>query len=128
MKNPMLTVASIMAQLKKKGSTQTRKIYSRHGMVTDKMYGVSAADLKVLAKTIKGQHALACELFETGNLDAMYLAGMVADGSQMTAKQLNAWAEGAADLQMIAEYTVPWVTVENPNARELALQWMKSKK
>jgi len=41
---------------------------------------------------------------------------------------LNAWAEGAANLQMIAEYTVPWVTVENAQGRELALQWMKSKK
>jgi hypothetical protein len=29
---------------------------------------------------------------------------------------------------MIAEYTVPWLTVENPKARELALKWMKSEK
>jgi len=29
---------------------------------------------------------------------------------------------------MIAEYVVPWMTAENPHARELALQWMKSKK
>jgi hypothetical protein len=29
---------------------------------------------------------------------------------------------------MIAEYTVPWVTVENPDARELAKQWIKSTK
>ncbi len=124
----MPTVASIMAELKKKGSEKTRKIYARHGMATGKMFGVSVADLKVIAKTIKGQQALACELYATGNLDAMYLAGMVADGFQMTAKELNAWAEGAANLQMISEYTVPWVTVENPNGRELALQWMKSKK
>ncbi len=92
------------------------------------MFGVSVADLKVIAKTIKGQQALACELYETGNMDAMYLAGMIADGSQMTKQQLNAWAEGAANLRMIAEYTVPWVTVENPHARELAKQWTKSKK
>jgi hypothetical protein len=65
---------------------------------------------------------------ETGNLDAMCLAGMVADGSQMTKKQLNAWAEGTANLQMISEYTVPWVTVENPDARDLAIQWIESKK
>jgi hypothetical protein len=52
----------------------------------------------------------------------------VADGSKMSAKELNAWAEGAANLQMIAEYTVPWVAVENPQGCELALQWMKSKK
>jgi len=97
-------------------------------MATENMYGVSVADLKVIAKTIKGQQALACELYATGNMDAMYLAGMVADGSKMTAKELNAWAEGAANLQMIAEYTVPWVTVENSTGRELALQWMKSKK
>ena len=110
----MPTVASIMAELKKKGSEKTRKIYARHGMATDNMFGVSVADLKVIAKTMKGQQALACELYATGNLDAMYLAGMVANGSQMTTKELNAWAEGAANLQMISEYTVPWVTVENP--------------
>jgi 3-methyladenine DNA glycosylase AlkD len=124
----MPTVASIMAELKKKGKDSTRKIYARHGMVTENMYGVSVADLKVIAKTIKGQQALACELYATGNMDAMYLAGMVANGSQMTPKLLNAWAEGAANLQMIAEYTVPWVTVENPHARDLAMQWIKSKK
>jgi 3-methyladenine DNA glycosylase AlkD len=128
MEQMMPTVAAIMAELKKKGSEKTRKIYARHGMATDNMFGVSVADLKVIAKTIKGQQALACELYATGNLDAMYLAGMVADGSKMTARELNAWAEGAANLQMIAEYTVPWVTVENPHGRELALQWMKSKK
>jgi len=123
----MATVASIMADLKKKGTAQTRKIYARHGMATDHMFGVSVADLKLIAKKIKGQQALALELYATGNLDAMYLAGMVADGSRMTQAELNAWAEGAANLQMIAEYTVPWVTVENPHARDLAIHWMKSK-
>jgi 3-methyladenine DNA glycosylase AlkD len=124
----MPTVTSIMADLKKKGSEKTRNTYARHGMATKRMFGVSIAELKVIAKTIKGQQALACELYETGNLDAMYLAGMVADGSQMTQKQLHAWAEGAANLQMIAEYTVPWVTVENPHARDLAMRWIKSNK
>jgi 3-methyladenine DNA glycosylase AlkD len=122
----MPSVASVMAELKKKGTEKTRKIYARHGMATDNMFGVSMADLKTIAKTIKGQQALACELYATGNLDAMYLAGMVADGSKMTSKELNAWAEGAANLQMISEYTVPWVAVENANGRDLALQWMKS--
>jgi 3-methyladenine DNA glycosylase AlkD len=124
----MPTVTSIMAELKKKGTEKTRKIYARHGMATDNMFGVSVADLKNIAKTIKGQQGLAGKLYETGNMDAMYLAGMVADGAQMTPKQLNAWAEGAANLQMIAEYTVPWVTVENPHGRDLAVQWIKSKK
>jgi 3-methyladenine DNA glycosylase AlkD len=121
----MPTVTSVMAELKKRGTEKTRKIYARHGMATDNMFGVSVADLKVIAKTIKGQQALASELYKTGNMEAMYLAGMVADGSQMTTKQLHEWVEGAANLQMIAEYTVPWVTVENPHAHDLAMQWIK---
>jgi len=124
----MPTVTSIMAELKKKGRENTRKIYACHGNALDRTYGVSVADLKVIAKTIKGQQPLALELYETGNLDAMYLAGIVADGSKMTKTQLNAWAEGAGNLQMISEYTVTWVTVESPHARDLAMQWMKSKK
>jgi 3-methyladenine DNA glycosylase AlkD len=117
-----------MADLKKKGSEKTRSIYARHGMATEHMFGVSMADLKVIAKTIKGQQALACELYETGNLDAMYLAGMVADGAQMTEKQLNEWAEAAAGMQMISEYTVPWVAVDNAYGRDQAMKWIKSKK
>ncbi|MGH9703966.1 MAG: DNA alkylation repair protein, partial [Candidatus Acidiferrales bacterium] len=58
----------------------------------------------------------------------MYLAGMVADGSKMPRSQLNAWAKRGANLQIISEYTIPWVTVENPDARDLAFQWIQSKK
>lgn len=124
----MPTAASVMADLKKKGNEKTRAIYARHGMPANRMFGVSNADLKVIAKTIKGQQALACELYDTGNGDAMYLAGIVADGAQMTDKQLNKWAEDAAGLQMIYEYTVPWVAVDNVHARDLAMRWIKSKK
>ena len=42
----MHTVASIMADLRKKGTEKTRKTYARHGMATDNMFGVSVADGK----------------------------------------------------------------------------------
>ena len=122
----MASVAAIMASLKSKGSEKTRKIYARHGMAPERVFGVSVADLKVIAKSIKGRQELACHLYANGTMDAMYLAGMIADGSKMTRAQLNAWAENAAGLQMISEYTVPWVAVEHPEAREVALAWMKS--
>ena len=121
------SLATVMVTLQKKGSEKMRAMYARHRMKTRNVFGVSMADLKVIAKTIKGEQALALELYATGNLDAMYLAGMVADGSKMTKKELSDWAEGAAGLQMISEYTVAWVTVENAEWKELALAWMKSK-
>jgi len=115
-----------MKELKKKGSEQTRKIYQRHG-ASDNLFGVKAADLKVIAKSIKGDQELACELYETGNYDAMYLAGLVADGKGMTKKQLDDWAKSSGWL-WISEYAVPWVAPERPHGRELAQKWMKSKK
>jgi len=119
-------VASILVQLKSKGSAKTRAIYARHGMAPELVLGVSVADLKVIAKTIKGQQVLACELYATGIMDAMYLAGLVAAGSKMSRDELQQWAEGAAGLPMIAEYTVPWVTVESKHGHELALTWIAS--
>jgi hypothetical protein len=122
------TVDAIMADLKSKGKEATRKIYSKHGMDMDRLLGVSVADMKTIAKTIRGEQALALELYKTGIMEAMYLAGMVADGAKMTREQLNEWAEGAEGLQMISEYTVPWVTVESEHAQVLALKLIKSKK
>ena len=83
--------------------------------------------MKTIAKTIKGEHNLACKLYDTGNYDAMYLAGMVADGKQMTKRQLQSWAS-AADWQLISEYTVPWVATESTHNRHMALKWIDAKK
>lgn len=123
----MKTVKQVMAALKKQGNPARIEVFQKHGAPKDAMYGVSVADLKVIAKQIKGNHELALELYETGNGDAMYLAGMVADGSAMPKKLLDRWAK-KANWQMISEYTVPWMASENKHGRALALEWMKSKK
>lgn len=121
----MNSVKQVMTELKKKGNAQTRKTYARHGMQAD-TFGVKVADLKVIAKKIKGNQSLACELYETGNYDAMYLAGIVADGSQMTKKQLESWAK-TATCATLSEYTVPGVASESPHAQVLAMKWIGSK-
>jgi len=84
----MNTVTEVMAELKKKGSESTRRTFERHG-VDIPCFGVKVGDLKPIAKKIKGNQALALELYDTGVYDAMYLAGLVADGSQMSKKQLE---------------------------------------
>ena len=121
-----MNLSEVMTELKKKGSPQTVKIFSRHG-APENMFGVKVADLKPIAKKIKGDQKLACELYATGNSDAMYLAGLVADGSIMTKRDLNAWARDAS-WYMISEYTVPWVTSDSKHAEDLALKWMVAKK
>ena len=48
-------------------------VYARHGAPSN-MFGVKIGDLKPIPKKIKGQQALACELYATGNSDAMIAA------------------------------------------------------
>jgi len=124
----MATVDGVVKELRAKGKEKTRATYARHGMPAEKTLGVSVADMKLVAKKLRGEQALALDLYATGIFEAKYLAGMVADGKKMTREELDAWAEGAASMSMIAEYTVPWVTVENPEARACALKWIESKK
>jgi 3-methyladenine DNA glycosylase AlkD len=99
---------SILSELKRKGSEKARSTYARHGMAAERTFGVSVAELKVLAKQLKGQQAVALELYNSGMIEAMYLAGMVADGAKMMRSQLKQWADGAAGFSMISEHTVPW--------------------
>jgi hypothetical protein len=108
------------------GSEQTRKVFAKHG-APQEMFGVKVGDLKPIAKKLKGEHALALELYATGNSDAMYLAGLVADGARMSKKELESWVKSAS-WQMISEYTVPWVASESKYGRELALKWIDSNK
>jgi 3-methyladenine DNA glycosylase AlkD len=115
-----------MAALEKLGTAQTRKTWLRHG-ATGAFFGVNIGDMKVLLKKLRGQQELALGLYASGNLDAMYLAGLVADGAQMSRKELEVWVRDAR-CRGISEYTVPWVAAESPHARELALKWIDSKK
>jgi 3-methyladenine DNA glycosylase AlkD len=119
-----MTLDETMNLLASKGSEQTRKTFRRHG-APEAMFGVKIGDLKPIAKQIKGDQKLAMELYATGNSDAMYLAGMVADGAKMKRAEIEHWAKNAT-WHMISGTTVPWVAAEHPEAVQIALKWIDS--
>lgn len=122
----MTPLEEVMRRLEQSGSAQTRKIFANRG-APDNGFGVKVADLKKIAKTIKGDHPLAMELYATGNPDAMYLAGLVADGARMTKADLNRWARQSS-WYMISEYTVPDVAVKHSGCVSLADRWIDARK
>ena len=121
-----MKLEDVMTELRSYGSAQTEKIYSNHG-AKGEMFGVKVGDLKKIQKKIKGNQALAMELWETNVSDAMYLAALVADGSQMTKKQLDHWAK-TAWWYLLSEYAVPFVASEHPDAIAIGKKWIDSKK
>ncbi len=121
----MMTVKEILAQLEEYGDERTKNTLIRHG-AKEPFFGVKVADLKKILKQTKKNHELSLELYTTGNSDAMYLAGLMADEKQITKEQLNDWVEKAY-WSYLSEYAVPWVAAETKFGFELGLEWIKSK-
>lgn len=121
-----MTSKDILIELKKLGSENIRKIYLKHG-ANDNLYGVKVEDLKKIQKKVKKNYELSLELFDTGNYDAMYLAGLIADEKKMTRKDLQKWVE-KAPWHAVSEYTVAWIAAESDHGLELGLEWIESPK
>lgn len=121
-----MTVKEVLKQLEGFGDERTKNTLSKHG-AKEPFFGVKVADLKKVLKQTKKNHELSLELYNTGNTDAMYLAGLMADEKKITKKHLNDWVKKAY-WQYLSEYTVPWVAAETDHGFELGLKWIKSKK
>jgi 3-methyladenine DNA glycosylase AlkD len=117
-----MTVPEIMADLQANGSESIKKILVNHG-VKEPFFGVKVEHLKALQKKIKRDYQLAKDLYATGNADAQYLAGLIADDKQMTRADLQTWVKQALS-NNIADYTVPWVAAEGNYGFELAMEWI----
>jgi len=117
-----MQLKEMMTELEKRGSEQTRKTLRRHG-APESLFGVKVADMKLLMKKAGKDHALALELWDTGNADAMYLAGLMADAQKITPKDLERWAK-TSTWQMLSEYSVAGVAADSPHGMALARKWI----
>ncbi len=119
-----MTKEEVFKDLELYGNEGTKKVLMKHG-AREPFYGVKVQDLKKIVKKIKKDYHLSLELYATGNSDAMYLAGLIADADLMTKADLQLWAKEAY-WYMISEYTVPWIAAESNFGYELAMEWIES--
>jgi 3-methyladenine DNA glycosylase AlkD len=119
-----MKVNEIMKELESYADAQTKKTLMNHG-AKEPFFGVKVADLKKVLKKTKKNHELALELYKTGNTDAMYLAGLMADETKITEEQLQEWVQNAY-WSYLNEYAVPWVAAETEFGFSLGLKWIQS--
>lgn len=105
-------------------NTTNKKTLSRHG-IREPFFGVRIGDMKKLVKFVKNNDNLAKELYSTGNYDAMYLAVLSINPSNITKGELQQWLEQAY-CDAISEYIVAGVGAESKFALELAREWISS--
>lgn len=88
-------VAAVLATLKRLGTKKTRdEMGPRYGIwvANGKVFGVSMAKMKVVAKSLGKSHELAAGLWETGWYDARMLAALVSEPARVTPAQMDRWA------------------------------------
>ena len=119
-----MTTQDILKELEEYGDENTKRTFLKHG-AKEPFFGVKVQDLKKILKKTKKNHELSLELYNTGNSDAMYLAGLMSDEKKVTKEQLQNWVEKAY-WYFLCEYTVPWVAAETPFGMELGLEWIES--
>src|SRR3984893_16136659 len=121
-----MSATDIVDELRPLGSEGYRKVLRNHG-IPEPMFGVKIEELKKIQKRIKKDYRLALDLYDTGIYDAMYLAGLIADDAKMTKADLQKWAEKST-CNALCGSTVSWVAAESNHGREMALEWIESKK
>jgi len=118
-----MNLQETLATLKSLGKEQTRKTYRRHGAGED-VYGVNTPDLKSLQKKIKKDHALAGELWRSGNHEARILATMIADPQKLDVRTLDSWVAGLDNYPETGY--LAGLAAQSPAAREVMARWIES--
>ncbi|MBS4196481.1 DNA alkylation repair protein [Lederbergia citri] len=115
---------TVMQELEALGKERTKKIYISNG-AGEPVFGVATGAMKPIAKKIKINQHLAEELYATGNYDAMYFAGIIADPKAMTESDFDRWID-AAYFYMLSDFVVAVTLSESDIAQEVADKWIES--
>lgn len=119
-----MNAESVMVELEALGKERLKKMYLSNG-AREPLFGVATGAMKPMAKKIKINQPLAEQLYATGNYDAMYFAGIIADPKAMTAADYNRWMD-AAYFYMLSDYVVAVTLAEADIAQDVADQWIAS--
>ena len=114
----------MMQVLEALGKERTKKIYMSNG-AKEPLFGVTIGSMKPYVKQIKINHELAEQLYATGNYDAMYFAGIIADPKTMTEEDYDRWIEQAY-FYMISDYVVAVTLAESDIAQQVSDKWITS--
>lgn len=115
---------AVMKELASLGTEYMKKRYLSSG-AEEPVFGVATGKMKPMSKVIGVDQGLAEELYATGNYDAMYFAGVIADAPGMTEEDYERWIEGAYFF-MLSDYVVAVTLSESEIAEEVADKWIAS--
>ena len=115
-------VESALAWLKKHSSKATRDGMSGYAIPSDHAFGVTVADIRVLAKRLGKNHDLAAALWKTGWYEARMLTSFVDEPARVTPAQMDRWCRDF-DNWGICDTVCFHLFDKTPHAWEKVAQW-----
>lgn len=119
-----MNAQDVLAILEKLGKPQTAAIYKRYG-AGENVFGVLTSEIVRIRKKIRVDHALAMELWETGNAEARVLALEIADPVRLTRADADRLVKDGP-VRFVGWY-LSGLVGRSPIAEKTMYAWMKSR-
>src|SRR5262245_31051569 len=120
-----MTINEIFAQLKSLGD-DARRAHNTKAGAPENQFGVKLGDIRAIAKTIKSDHKLALNLWDTGNVEAQLLATLIIKPKSLSADEVDKLTRSTTCAQA-AEWLNSYVVAQHPEKEALRAKWMKAK-
>ena len=117
-----MTLKESLKELKALGNAKVRAQNAKSG-AGDNQFGVSLGDIRVLAKKIRTDHPLALSLWETGNVDAQFLATLLIQPKKLSADEMERMVRSVTFVR-VADWLNAYVVRQHPDKETLRQLWM----
>ena len=119
-----MTLQETLKQLTSLGNARVRTQNAKNG-AGDNQFGVSLGDIRTLAKKIRTDQALALALWDTGNVDAQFLATLLIEPKKLSAEALEQMVRSITFVR-VADWLNAYVVSKHPDKEDLREDWMDS--
>lgn len=119
-----MTIDEVLGQLEALGTQQVRAQNARAG-AGENQFGVRLGEIRKIAKRIRTDHELALELWDTGNVDAQFLAMLVIEPKRLSVEDADRMVRGTS-FSRVADWFSSYVATNHPDKESLRVLWMES--
>jgi 3-methyladenine DNA glycosylase AlkD len=121
------TLKDALRQLEALGDEKLRAYNAKSSVfgagAGDNQFGVQLGDIRKVAKQIKTNHALALELWATGNVDAQFLATLIMEPKKLSAQEMDRLVRSISFVR-VADWLLSYVLANFPDKETLRTDWM----
>lgn len=119
-----MTLKETLAQLEALADEKVKAHNIKYGSGSNQ-FGVKMGDIRTLAKKIKVDHKLALELWNTGNIDARFLATLIIKPKELSKEDIERMVRSEKFVH-VADWFYSYVIKVYPGNESFREEWMNS--